>query len=124
MHLDIFDCDSLTSNTYISLYYKKISPPPCQESRERGGGGGLVGGCPCVGGGGPGRIVLSPPKAGLFLPELLARNFWIGLKFKFVRSLGLSEVWVCSIPPILGSRGHILDFRSKRVINGLFNYPW
>ena len=34
-----------------------------------------------------GRIILSPPKA---------RNFWVCLKFGFVRSLGLFELWVCA----------------------------
>ena len=52
-----------------------------------------------------GRIILSPPKA---------RNFWVcsnfgffrslGSKFRFVRTLSFSEVWVCSTLTILPIR--------------------
>ena len=68
----------IVKSTIISLYYKKISPP-CQESRGRGGEGAEE--SP------QGLIILSPPKA---------INFLVYSKFRFVRTLGLFEVWVCA----------------------------
>ena len=59
---------------------------------SRGGGGG---------GGGERPNNSNSPKAGLFLAPLRPETFG------FVRSMGLFEVWVCSTPPILGSRASI-----------------
>ena len=65
-----------------------------------------------------GYWALGSPSLGSHLQEPKGPNFWVGLKFGFVQSLGLFELWVCSkfgfvrssfkawvcsTPPILGS---------------------
>ena len=95
--LRLFDSADPLVYIYIYLYYKKISPPPpCQELSGRGGRGGGGGG----GGGGSGPDYSKFPQGRI----ILTRTSGVCSKFGFVRSLGLREVWVCSTPPILGSR--------------------
>ena len=115
---------------HISLYIIKRFRRRCGRVKNRGGGGGCGGGVQEAGG----RIILRPPRAGLFQVPLRpdyskspqsriilsppeARSFWVCskfgflievwvcAKFGFVRSLGLFEVQVCSTPPIRGSSG-------------------